>query len=609
MKQISLAKGRGPTYRWVEFVIHWVMGKARLDLGGNEWKPLILRSAVCGLRSAVAVGVLLCGATSARGQVACVPDGCYRYRVIDLGRISALPGDLQLPPNGNVTFGLNDNGVLVWARLDPSTAAPRAMARIAFAATGPVGTYDLHALGGLSDAMSVATDVNEDGWIGGGSGSSLPEPRGNDCQARVWQFGGYSGGSSVPTSSAHPTDILVSSTLIETSCTSLIEMVNDSSTPEVMGMVTIPCSDESNCEDFRDPFYGFRRPASGGAGVADGFQPGPSSAEAFAFGSVGMATLGYDNNSPNPLCEPVTQETECAVVQADAEAMQWSTSAGAILDEFESPGVGASQVRDTLDSGECVGAGHVTFGESCGWHAAFWETASSSIEDVGAVYAAMASSTARSKAEAVAEHEGKILVTGGDPVNLEGILWERVGDSWCAANLNDISLGGPSSSGTLVSQIFWGHDINSGGFILAHGPTSELDGQHVFLLTCPLDFDGSMDIGSGDLALLIGAWGDPGGFADVNFDNDVGAADLSMLLGAWSSPSMCEIGPAHDLGACAPNSLQLQQGMTVEAAVNVLGFASVDSFVLWCGQAEDPELTAAGTWLSCLVISGAGGGN
>jgi hypothetical protein len=51
---------------------------------------------------------------------------------------------------------------------------------------------------------------------------------------------------------------------------------------------------------------------------------------------------------------------------------------------------------------------------------------------------------------------------------------------------------------------------------------------------CPADFNDDGDVGPGDLADLLGAWGpNPGHPADLNGDGDVGAADLALLLGSW----------------------------------------------------------------------------
>ncbi len=51
---------------------------------------------------------------------------------------------------------------------------------------------------------------------------------------------------------------------------------------------------------------------------------------------------------------------------------------------------------------------------------------------------------------------------------------------------------------------------------------------------CAADLDGDGIVGTGDLLMLLGAWGrNPGHAADLNDDGVVGAADLVLLLGAW----------------------------------------------------------------------------
>lgn len=59
---------------------------------------------------------------------------------------------------------------------------------------------------------------------------------------------------------------------------------------------------------------------------------------------------------------------------------------------------------------------------------------------------------------------------------------------------------------------------------------------------CPGDLDGDGVVGSGDLAVLLGAWGEcaaPRCTPDLDGDATVGTADLAMLLGAWSAPEAC----------------------------------------------------------------------
>jgi hypothetical protein len=565
------------------------------------------------------MAVMGLSSASAFGQ-SCLNAGCYRYRVIDLGRIATLESTLDLPPNGVVSFGLNDGGILVWAAEDlsgPSGSAD-ALARIAFAGTGPVGTYNLHALAGLSDLASFATDVNESGLVGGASGAGRPI-RGTDCRARVWDMGPFIGASTAPTSvassSLHPASVDISMTPELTSCTSILEMVTDATVPEVIGMVTRECVEEG-CTS-TDPFVAFRRTAAGGG--ATGFAPSGGARQSFGFGAIGGETLGYDNefDLSGDVCEIFTIGSGCIPALADQDANAWSGSGvSTLLAKLEAPGVGPSQVRDTLETGESVGAGYATIAGSCGFHATFWESVTSPVVDLGDVYnAVVGDENQRTKSEAIASQNEKLLVVGGDVLTATGVLWERT-TAWCASPLDAISLGGPSSGGTLVFQIRWGHDVNSGGFIIAHGTTGSGDGLHALLLTCPLDLDGSMTIDSGDLSLLLGQWGQPGGFADVTLDGTVDSGDLAVMLGGWTGAAMCEIGPAHDLGDCAASlasggfsSSQSSEGISpaasnLESALAAIGFASAQAFAEWASTATNAELDAAGTWLAAVLNGG-----
>ena len=49
---------------------------------------------------------------------------------------------------------------------------------------------------------------------------------------------------------------------------------------------------------------------------------------------------------------------------------------------------------------------------------------------------------------------------------------------------------------------------------------------------CPADLDGSGMVGSGDLAILLAAWGGTGA-SDLDGSGTVGSGDLAVLLAAW----------------------------------------------------------------------------
>jgi len=64
---------------------------------------------------------------------------------------------------------------------------------------------------------------------------------------------------------------------------------------------------------------------------------------------------------------------------------------------------------------------------------------------------------------------------------------------------------------------------------------SAAQATHVLLLaeTADADLNGDGTVGAEDLAVLVGAWGEPG-TGDINLDGTVDASDLALLLGAWT---------------------------------------------------------------------------
>lgn len=52
---------------------------------------------------------------------------------------------------------------------------------------------------------------------------------------------------------------------------------------------------------------------------------------------------------------------------------------------------------------------------------------------------------------------------------------------------------------------------------------------------CPADLNDDGEVGGGDLAVLLGAWGSKDPAADLDEDGLVGAGDLAILLGSWGA--------------------------------------------------------------------------
>lgn len=98
---------------------------------------------------------------------------------------------------------------------------------------------------------------------------------------------------------------------------------------------------------------------------------------------------------------------------------------------------------------------------------------------------------------------------------------------------------------------------------------------------CPEDLDGDGEVRVPDLIILLGAWGPcpPSGGcpADLNGDCEVRTPDLIMLLGAW--------GQCPERGASGG-----QICLSLEQTLAIVGFSSVDEFIIWTRSASDGQV-------------------
>ncbi|MCH8053210.1 MAG: FG-GAP repeat protein [Planctomycetes bacterium] len=112
---------------------------------------------------------------------------------------------------------------------------------------------------------------------------------------------------------------------------------------------------------------------------------------------------------------------------------------------------------------------------------------------------------------------------------------------------------------------------------------------------CPADLFKDGDVGPHDLAYLLAAWGPcPSGCPeDLSGDCEVGAFDLAILLGSWGPcPDPLE---AHwNGGPDGSGALRFALGggngcLSLEEAVQMLGYDSVGEFIEWVLSAVPPE--------------------
>ena len=87
--------------------------------------------------------------------------------------------------------------------------------------------------------------------------------------------------------------------------------------------------------------------------------------------------------------------------------------------------------------------------------------------------------------------------------------------------------------------ILLGDYVNVEGTTVLPSDTWYVDNFKVSLVgvtPCPANLDGSGDnVNSGDLAVLLAAWGNSGGPEDLDGSGTVGSGDLAVLLAAWGA--------------------------------------------------------------------------
>jgi hypothetical protein len=66
-------------------------------------------------------------------------------------------------------------------------------------------------------------------------------------------------------------------------------------------------------------------------------------------------------------------------------------------------------------------------------------------------------------------------------------------------------------------------------------PAFEIPLVEIDAVSCLGDIDHSNAVDAGDLAALLGAWGEDDTFADLDADGIVSGGDLAALLSAWGS--------------------------------------------------------------------------
>ncbi|MCA9285113.1 MAG: hypothetical protein KDA22_07875 [Phycisphaerales bacterium] len=255
-------------------------------------------------------------------------------------------------------------------------------------------------------------------------------------------------------------------------------------------------------------------------------------------------------------------------------------------------------------------------------HAVYWVDYQASPVDLHAVYLP-GDTEVSSVANAIRNRasNGSVEVVGTDTVNNLAIAWRQaaIGQAWEAASLTDeIS---PLCDWELLNEA---SDVNDSGWIVGRGDhdPSPADLRERAYLLIPvlcfgdLDTDGTVD--GADLGVLLAAWGPcaptPTGEpsctycvlgstcpADLDCSGDVDGADLGLVLAQFG----CGVPSTGGSGQSAIMAGSEAASLSLEDALALAGFASVEALVQWCATADPSEVEALGIWLAGVMGGGA----
>jgi hypothetical protein len=117
--------------------------------------------------------------------------------------------------------------------------------------------------------------------------------------------------------------------------------------------------------------------------------------------------------------------------------------------------------------------------------------------------------------------------------------------------------------------------------------------------TCAADPSGDGEVDGGDIAVVLGNWGDPG-IADLDCSGAAGGGDIAIILGNWETTcaapvegSRCEPSAPMEEMSQSTGSGESEGGsswLTPEALTELFGFESVEEFTAWLLGLDDETM-------------------
>jgi uncharacterized membrane protein len=508
------------------------------------------------------------------------------HRIIDLGPIPA-PSLLGLAENQinlfdrHNTFGINAKGQVVFAfDADPGLGVSvHAGLWLPNAAYGLAkGFHDLHALANPpltpGQTFSIANDINDEGIAVGLVGTGY-----STGHAYVWRIKDFVPATGIPVQDLHSTS----------GPNSVAHAINDASPAVVVGSTTFFCPED-------DPYVrGFRRALD--AAAMSELLPGVDSNQSWAFdaSTTPLRIAGTDRGPNGDPCIPVIT----AQCDPDRDALQWQAAMSFLPEVF--PRLAApsgAEARAINNAGQVAGVSLILYppppGGDCGFVAAVWGFLPSPLNLNTVLPSAQLEDRTRAEGITDAGVLGRIKIVGSNQTANRGELWEHKTDgTLCAADLFNVTL--PCGNDLIPSR---GHAINPTGQITGYARKVGETFDRAYVLTCRADLDGNLIVNRRDQDLLHLAYGScPDCPEDLNCDDVIDAVDLEILIRTASGTAICTIEPLCPIGggieAGAGGAGALAGGgATLEQALAMFGFDSIDGYAEWSLAASDEQADA-----------------
>jgi len=503
-----------------------------------------------------------------------------RHRIIILGDIgnSSATGEPEVDDNSP---GINNNGQACGIYNHATLGNNRSFYwQPASQYNLGAGLHDLNSLASLSGfSFSMAMDLNDNAYAVGINGSTSSSF--DDGHAWLWKVSDYTTSGGLPYLDLHT----LGSGSSSDSCAYAI---NNDSPAVVVGF------GDFECESIIVP-RGFHR-TTGSSSTMTELLPGSLSPISVAF-DIRTATpvwiVGRDDlKDEDEDCEEESDALTCYFQRRDPLVWEDFDQDPTFLDRPDEPDDGGAQVRAINSQGKMVGVYWVEPPSGdCPRLAFLWDGLSNTFNLSSEMPANQAGD--RCWAEGISDPDAgnRIFAAGFNVSENTGIIWEKRTDAdWCSIDPNETTL--PCDTTFVTRKVF---DINKHGHAIVHGSVGSQ--RKVGILTCRADLNGDLKVTHDDEDILDEEYGSctSGCEADLDCDDDVDNDDLRILLATASGSSLCKIERICDAGD------SFGGGVTLEEALEVIGFGSVDDWLAWSADASDENWNSYANILASLL--------